>query len=44
MRLGQGKYYRPKPKVKADNTQQDLDNSGYHEKIEFNNNYCFIIH
>ena len=30
------------PKAEADNTNQDLDYSGYHKKIEPNN--CFIIH
>ena len=30
------------PKAEADNTNQDLDYSGYHKKSESNN--CFIIH
>ena len=37
-----GKFYQPKPNAEADNTYRDFDNSGYHEKTEFNN--CFIIH
>ena len=28
---GQGKCYQPKPKAEADNTNQDLDYSGYHK-------------
>ena len=29
---GRGKRYQPKPKAEADNTYQDLDNSGYHKR------------
>ena len=28
---GRGKCYQPKPKAEADNTNQDLDYSGYHK-------------
>ena len=31
------------PKAEADNTNQDLDYSGYHTKKNESNN-CFIIH
>ena len=28
---GRGKCYQPKPKAEADNTNRDLDYSGYHK-------------
>ena len=38
----QGGCYPPRPKAEVDNTLQDLQNSSYPTKAEFNN--CFIIH
>ena len=38
----QGECYPQRPKTKVDNTLQDLQNSSYPTKAEFNN--CFIIH
>ena len=37
-----GGCYPQRPKAKVDNTLQDLQNSSYPTKAEFNN--CFIIH
>ena len=37
-----GGCYPQRPKAKVDNTLQDLQNSSYPMKVEFNN--CFIIH
>ena len=37
-----GGCYPPRPKAKVDDTLQDLQNSSYPAKAEFNN--CFIIH
>ena len=39
---GQGGCYPPRPKAEVDNILQDLQNSSYPTKAEFNN--CFIIH
>ena len=30
---GRGKCYQPKPKAEADNTNRDLDYSGYHKNL-----------
>ena len=38
----QGGCYPQRPKAEVDNTLQDLQNSPYSTKAEFNN--CFIIH
>ena len=38
----QGGCYPQRPKAEVDNTLQDLQNSSYPTKAEFNN--CFIIH
>ena len=38
----QGGCYPRRPKAEVDNTLQDLQNSSYPTKAEFNN--CFIIH
>ena len=38
----QGGCYPERPKAEVDNTLQDLQNSSYPTKAEFNN--CFIIH
>ena len=38
----QGGCYLQRPKAEVDNTLQDLQNSSYPTKAEFNN--CFIIH
>ena len=38
----QGGCYPQRPKAEVDNTLQDLQNSSYPKKAEFNN--CFIIH
>ena len=38
----QGACYPQWPKAKVDNTLQDLQNSSYPTKAEFNN--CFIFH
>ena len=37
----QGGYYPQRPQAEVDNTLQDLQNSSYLSKAEFNN--CFII-
>ena len=39
---GRGECYPPRPNAEVDNTLQDLQNSSYPTKAEFNN--CFIIH
>ena len=39
----QGGCYPQRPKAEVDNTLQDLQNSSYPMKAEFNN-YCFIIY
>ena len=39
---GRGGCYPPRPKAEVDNILQDLQNSSYPTKAEFNN--CFIIH
>ena len=38
----QGGCYPQRPKAEVDDTLQDLQNSSYPAKAEFNN--CFIIH
>ena len=38
----QGGCYPQRPKAEVDNTLQDLQNSSYPTKADFNN--CFIIH
>ena len=38
----QGGCYPQRPKIKVDNILQDVQNSSYPTKAEFNN--CFIIH
>ena len=37
-----GECHPPRPMASTDNTLQDLHNSSYDTKAEFNN--CFIIH
>ena len=39
---GRGGCYPPRPKAEVDNILQDLQNSSYSTKAEFNN--CVIIH
>ena len=39
---GRGGCYPPRQKAEVDNILQDLQNSSYSTKDEFNN--CFIIH
>ena len=42
-RIVKAKVYVICQKAEGDNTNQDLDNSGYKVKTKFNN-YCFIMH